>query len=482
MEALLEKRLIVVSNREPYSLKDGRLERTVGGLVAALDPVMRASGGVWITSGIKEAKSISSRTAIPPEGPSYIMRKVLIPKDDIEGFYDGYSNRFLWPLCHITLDRVRFKRSYWTSYKKVNRLFANAVVDEAAEGSAVLLQDYHLALCASYIRASLPDALISLFWHIPWPPYAVFRICPQRKEIIEGLLANDLIGFQLGAFKLNFIRCAQEELGIEFDPEMDAIRRNGRTTFLRTLPISVDFEWFEKAAESPEAQAFIKGFLKKKGLQGVTLCISVNRLDYTKGLIKCLDFIEAFFIKYPGYRGKVTFVQIAVPTRRVEPYKSYRQSVRKRVNSLNRALSKDGWRPVEYIDADFSHKELSALYRASRIAIVSSVYDGMNLVAKEYIASQTDLTGCALVSEFAGSSEDIPGVTLINPYDIEGCAEAIKKALESSAGEKRRSLRLAREHIRRNDIYRWAGGLLRELERIRWRNISSKTLSRCKRR
>ncbi len=480
--ALLERKLIVVSNREPYRLKGGHLERTVGGLAAALDPVMRASGGVWITSGVKGRRSISSRITVPPEDPSYVMRKVLISEEDMDGFYNGYSNRFLWPLCHITLDRVRFKRSYWASYGKVNRLFAGAVIDESSGDPAVLLQDYHLALCALFIRASLPDALISLFWHIPWPPYAVFRICPHRRELLEGLLANDLIGFQLDAFKTNFIRCAQEELGARFDPEKDALLRNGRATVLKTLPVSVDFEWFDSAARSGEARAFISGFLKDRGLRGATLGVSVNRLDYTKGLIKCLDSIEAFFDKYPGYRGKVIFLHIAVPTRKAEPYGSYRERVRKRVTAINKSLSMGRWRPVEYIDADFSHKELAALYGAARFIIVSSVYDGMNLVAKEYIASQTGLAGCALVSEFAGSSEDIPGVTPINPYDAEGCADAINGALTSTPAERRRALRLAREHIRRNDIYKWAGDLLRELERARWQNISSRTSKRSKRR
>lgn len=470
MDGLTDKKIIIVSNREPYSQKKGRLQKTVGGLVSALDPLMQATRGVWIASTPKGEKGEQGdgplRIEVPPDSPSYTLRLVPLGSSDIEGYYNGYSNRFLWPLCHIALDRIYLTRSYWRSYLKVNRLFARAVAEEAAEGSIIWLQDYHLALAAAEIRALRPDAFISLFWHIPWPPHAVFRICPQKKEILEGLLANDLLGFQLPSFMQNFMTCAERELGCEIDPVQGAVRHNGRLTRLRTFPISVDFGWFEAAASSAEAGSFISKFLRKRDLGHLKLGLSVNRLDYTKGVIKCLEAVELFFTKYPRYKRKFTFIKVAVPTRKVEPFLSYMERVERKVESINRRFGSDGWKPVEYITSNLSHTELAALYRRADLAVISSVYDGMNLVAKEFLASQLDLSGSILISEFAGASEEIPGVTVINPYDTEACVDAMKAALETPPDERKTRLVQARAHVRKHDIYRWVEDIFSMMRRI----------------
>ncbi len=463
----LGRKIIIVSNREPYALRKGTLTRTVGGLVSALDPLMRENNGVWIAaSSAREVQKSGKRVSVPPGDASYSMRRVAISASDVEGYYNGYSNRFLWPLCHITLDRVSHLRSYWRSYVRVNRLLAEAVLEEGEAGSIVWLQDYHLALCASEIRSRSPGQLISLFWHIPWPPHAVFRICPQRKELLRGLLANDLLAFQLESFKVNFMRCVEKELGADIDTEDGSVCFEGRVTRLRSFPISVDFACFEKAARSDEAGSFIRRFLRSRKLEGLSMILSVNRLEYTKGMIKCLDVIEFFFSKYPGYRGKVTFVQVAVPTRKVEPYLSYRDRVRRKVEAINRKFSAGPWKPVEYIETDLGLLELSALYRHASVAVISSVYDGMNLVAKEYVSSQCDLTGSLLISEFAGAAEEIPGVVKINPYDTEGCADELKAAIERDPADKRSALEEAREYVKRNDVYGWVRKIFTEMDRI----------------
>jgi trehalose 6-phosphate synthase len=481
MENTFKKKVIIVSNREPYTFRKGRLSKTVGGLVSALDPLMRSNNGVWISTGsASDIEKSGARVSVPPGDGAYSMRRVAISPGDVENYYNGYSNRFLWPLCHMTLDRVHHLRSYWRSYVKVNGLLAEAVLEEGARDSIIWLQDYHLALCAAEIRSRDPGALISLFWHIPWPPHAVFRICPQRKELLRGLLANDLLGFQLESFKVNFMRCVEKELGALVDMEGGAVHLDGRTTYLKSFPISVDFASFESAAASAEAAAFLKRFLRARNLDGVFVALSVNRLDYTKGMIKCLEMIEVFFSKYARYRGRVSFVQVAVPTRKVEPFLSYRDRVRRKVESINSKFSTDSWKPVEYLETDLTHTELAALYRHAGLAIISSVYDGMNLVAKEYISSQCDLAGSLLISEFAGAAEEIPGVTMINPYDTESCADELRAAIEKEPGRKRAAMEEARAYVKKHDVYRWVRKIFREMDQIKDGRLSFETPGKSK--
>ncbi|HHD11861.1 MAG TPA: trehalose-6-phosphate synthase [Deltaproteobacteria bacterium] len=458
--------LIVVSNREPYTIKrDGRLEKTVGGLVSALDPVMCSARGVWIAS-TRARRGI--KVEVPPEAPSYTMRLVPISTKDFEDYYDGYSNSFLWPLCHITLDRVYLRDSYWDSYRKVNQLFAEAVVEEAdGRKTLVWLQDYHLALCAGYIKKKNPSLKLSLFWHIPWPPYDVFRACPHRKEILRGLLANDLLGFQIEAFTRNFLRCVELELKDEATIEGDVVYTERGRTRVRAFPISIDYGWFEEAALSRKAERFLRRFKKERNLQGRLMGLSVDRLDYTKGIIRGLSALELFFDKYPEFKRRFSFVQIAVPTRVSDTYLDYMETVRRKVYSINSRFATGDWRPIEYIEKKFTHEELAGLYRGADLLMISSVYDGMNLVAKEYIASQIDMGGVVLVSLFAGVSEDVPGVITVNPYATENYADTIKMALEMSDRERQRLMKRARSHVRKNDIYRWVDGILREIRRTK---------------
>jgi len=346
-------------------------------------------------------------------------------------------------------------------------LFADAVVEEAgAVDASVWLQDYHLALCAREIKERRPDIKVSLFWHIPWPPHAVLKVCPQRKVLLDGLLANDLLCFQLDDFKTYFMRCVKAELNAEVDFKNSTVYYKEHTTRIKSFPISVDYGWFERTAAKPRADSFFKRFTRVRGLEGQFLGLSVNRLDYTKGIVKCLEAMELFFHKYPRFRKKVTFIHVVVPTRRVEPYLSYMELVLKKVRSINNKFSSGKWHPIEYIDTKLTHEELAALYKHADMAIISSIYDGMNLVAKEYLASQINLTGSILISEFAGAADDIPGVTVINPYDTEGFAESIKVSIDRDQNDKKYSLELARAHLKENDLFRWVNDILAEVESI----------------
>ena len=466
------KKLVVVTNREPYSHGKGKVERAAGGVVTALDPIMQRNKGIWVAWGSGESdRRFSDKDGtvkVPPDDPSYTLKRVWLTNRQMDDYYHGYSNRFLWPLCHIALNRIYLKTSYWKSYQQVNSIFADAIIDVVGRKKAtVWLHDYHLAMCAQYIKEKRPKLPTSIFWHIPWPPYDVFRICPQRKEVLAGLLANDLIGFQIDSFSENFMECANAELGADIDYRNGVVLYRGHATSVRAFPISVDFEWFERKASSKKEARIIKRFMKLLRIEpGLAIGLGVDRLDYTKGLIKRLDMLDLFFAKYPRFRRKFSFVQVAVPTRKVEPFISYRKGVERRVQAINKRYGDGIWNPIIYLDVKVNQERLSALYRLADIAIISSIYDGMNLVAKEYLASQVDEKGVLLLSEFAGAAEEIPGAVLINPYDTEGCADEVKRALDRPVRDRVAAMRMARGYVRENDIFRWVNDIVDEIQTI----------------
>jgi trehalose-6-phosphate synthase len=410
-ENFADRSLIVVSSREPYVHKKTvsgiKVERPAGGLTSAMDDVLRAVGGTWVAWGSGNADRVTTkdnRVAVPPEHPSYTLRRVWLTPREVNNYYNGYSNHMLWPLCHLSLDRVFFMKKFWTDYVGVNRKFARAVLEEAASDSIVWLHDYHLCLAPAMIKEERPDLPLMHFWHIPWPNWFSFRVCPQAREILEGLLGNDLLGFQIPLFTKNFMDCVGECLDAEVDYDNSTVTYKGHVTKLKSFPISIDFERFNSEALSRHTENTIRKIRHRFKLKGY-LGIGVDRLEYTKGLIKRLQAINLFFEKYRRFRGKFTFVQIAVPTRMSQPYITYKEAVEALVNKINRRFSREGWRPVVYLDKKAEVKDLSVYYRLADVAIVSSLYDGMNLVAKEFIASQVDEKGVLILSEFAGAAE-----------------------------------------------------------------------------
>ncbi len=468
--------LIIVTNREPYihkkTEKGIRVEAAAGGVATALDDVMRTLRGVWIAwgsgTGDREVVDGEDCILVPPDNPSYRLKRVWLTNAMVENYYHGYSNRVLWPLCHIALERVYFREKYWRAYRQVNEMFAEAVLQTGIPEPVVWVHDYHLCLLPVLLRQKNPDLTIVHFWHIPWPDWSVFRVCPQAEELIRGLLGADLIGFQIPLFVKNFLDCVSEAI-----PEADVdyfhsvVRLDGQLTEVKAFPISIDFEKFNTVASSKGTERRVKELIKKYGLEGRYTGIGVDRLEYTKALLKRLQAIELFFEKYKSMRGRFTFVQIAASTRLQEPYLSYKKSVEKLIERINSRFGTQEWQPVVYIDEKLNFNELVAFYRLADVAIISSIYDGMNLVAKEYIASQVDTKGTLILSELAGAAEELEGAILINPYDIEGFARNIYRALRMSAKEREYRMTQMREHVSTNDIYAWISSILKEIAIIR---------------
>jgi alpha,alpha-trehalose-phosphate synthase [UDP-forming]/trehalose-phosphatase len=470
-EQLSGKTLVIVSNREPYVHKKAglsiKVERPAGGLTSALDDVLRATGGTWVAwgsgSGDRDVVDEKNRVLVPPDQPSYVLKRVWLSPGEADNYYHGYSNQVLWPLCHITLDRVYYRKRFWEDYARVNRLFADAVLEEAQTDAVVWNHDFHLCLVPQFIRERRPGLTIAHFWHIPWPDWSVFRVCPQSKEILEGLLGNDLIGFQIPLFARNFMACAQEGLGAEIDHQRQTVTFRGRTTRLKAFPISVDFEKFHALASSTRTGRLMKKLREQHRLEGVQVGLGVDRLEYTKALIKRLQAIHLLFERHARFRGKFTFIQIAVSTRMKEPYISYKKTVEDLIEMINRKYSMKTWKPVVYIDEKVEHEDLVAYYRLADLAVISSVYDGMNLVAKEYAASQVEEKGVLILSELAGAADELEGAILVNPYDIEGFSLSIARALGMAREEKAGRMAALRRHIKENDIYRWVADILHDI-------------------
>lgn len=469
-----DKNLIVVSNREPYIHKKTglsiRVEKPAGGLTSALDDVLKITGGTWVAwgsgGGDRDVVDSKNLVQVPPENPSYMLKRVWLSPSEVENYYHGYSNQVLWPLCHITLDRVYFRKKFWEDYKKANKAFSDAVLEEADSNSIIWIHDYHLCLVPGILRNERPELTIAHFWHIPWPDWSVFRICPQAKEIIEGLLGNDLIGFQIPLFVKNFMDCASECLDADIDYSRATIDFKGHTTRLKTFPISIDFDKFNSMASSQRTIRMTENIKEKHGVTQGYIGIGVDRLEYTKALLKRLQAIDLFFDRYERFRRKFTFIQIAVPTRMREPYISYKKAVEDMVSKINKKYSIGNWKPIIYIDTKVEHKDLVSYYRAADVAIISSVYDGMNLVAKEYVASKPDEKGVLILSEFAGASEELEGSILVNPYDIEQFSECIKTALKMPEKEKVSRMAALRRLVSENNIHKWIIDILNEIAAI----------------
>ncbi len=472
-ENFSDKNLIIVSNREPYIHKktglSNRVEKPAGGLTSAMDDVLTVTGGIWVAwgsgSGDRDIVDSKNLVLVPPENPSYMLKRVWLSPSEAENYYHGYSNQVLWPLCHITLDRVYFRKKFWEDYKKANRAFSDAVAEEADNDSIVWVHDYHLCLLPGMLRNERPELTIAHFWHIPWPDWSVFRVCPQAKEIIEGILGNDLIGFQTPLFVKNFMDCVKECLDAEVDYNRAVVVYNGHSTRLKAFPISIDYDKFNSMASSHRTLKLMRNIIEKHGLTHY-IGIGVDRLEYTKALIKRLQAIDLFFDRYERFRRKFTFIQIAVPTRMKEPYISYKKAVEELISRINEKYSAGDWKPIIYIDTKVEHKDIVSYYRMADIAIISSVYDGMNLVAKEYVASKTDEKGVLILSEFAGASEELEGSILVNPYDIEHFSESIKTALQMPEKEKVSRMAALRRQVGENNIHKWILDILNEISAI----------------
>jgi alpha,alpha-trehalose-phosphate synthase [UDP-forming] len=467
-------RMFAISNREPYEhiLNNGEVRCSIpaSGLVTALEPILRATDGTWIAqaSGNADRETVDEHDHIrvPPDHPQYTLRRVWLTEEEEQGFYLGFANEGLWPLCHIAHTRPSFRAQDWEQYRAVNRRFADAFLKEA-EGERdpiVLVQDYHFALVPRMIKEARPDARVAIFWHIPWPNPEAFGICPWQRELLDGLLGADLIGFHIQSHCNNFLETVDRTLESRIDREQFAVNRRGHFTCVRAFPISVKFPSSDVTAGYAERAELFRNL----GVEATMLGIGVDRVDYTKGIPERFRAIEMFFEKFPAYRRQFTFVQIGAPSRtHIRRYHDLLDEVEQEATRINRRFEAGAWRPIVFLPRHHSHDQIMPYYRAADLCMVTSLHDGMNLVAKEYVASRADEQGSLILSRFAGACHELVDALVVNPYDTEELADAIHRALAMSPEEKHARMARMRAYLREHNIYRWAGNLIQELASLR---------------
>ena len=472
-EGLGDYRFLVVSNREPYvhTMSGDRIvvNRPVSGLTEALDPVMRAAQGSWVAQGTGDAdrKVVDEhdRVSVPPENPEYTLRRVWLTRDEVAGFYLGLANEGLWPLCHVTFNAPTFRGTDWNTYRKVNQIFADAVLQEVAgQPTIVLLQDYHFALLSRFLKEQSPDLTVGQFWHIPWPTHEIFRTCPWQEEILDGLLGNDLLGFHTRSYCHNFLETVAHNLEAKVDRDRLTVTYQGRTTQLQPFPISVDFDSLAQIAATEEVEKEMVNLTGEFNLKGKYIGLGMDRMDYTKGIPERLLALERFLEDNPDYRGKVVFIQAGMPSRtQIERYQHIGQRIEDLASRINARYGHDSWQPLIMMTRQLSPTMLAALRRLAHFCVVSSLHDGMNLVAKEYVACRVDGDGVLILSRFTGAADEMPEALLINPYSIGDFAAKIKEAIVMPAAERRRRMKNMRETVAQNNIYRWGGTIVSRL-------------------
>jgi len=461
--------VFVVSNREPVShVREGRGVREIepaSGLVTALQPIMEACGGVWVAHGSGSAdRLVGERIGLPSADPTYTLRRVWLSDEEEAGYYYGLANEGLWPLCHIVHERPSFRAADWQQYGLVNERFARVLLEEMekADDPIVLVQDYHFALLPRIVKEARPDARIALFWHIPWPNFEAFGICPFQEEILLGMLGADLVGFHTQFYCNNFLETVERTIEGRVEWDRFTVVRGQRTTHVRPFPISVATDVLNDPAPMSREQ-----LLGELGVSAEFIGVGVERVDYTKGLPERFRAIRRFFERWPEFRRRVTFVQIASPSRtRIPRYQQLAEQTRDIVTAINADLGDRGWQPIVYRERHHGHREIQRYYRHADFCMVTSLHDGMNLVAKEFVAAREDDDGVLILSRFTGASHELRDAVLVNPYDVEDMAAAIYRAVTMDAEDRRSRMSRMRAHVREHNIFGWAGLLLAELARI----------------
>jgi trehalose 6-phosphate synthase len=472
--------VIVVSNREPYShqRRGDRVEvqRPASGLVTALEPIMRACSGTWIAHGSGSADrdfvDKYDRVGVPPEKPAYQLRRVWLSAEEEAGYYYGFSNEGLWPLCHIAHVRPTFRSSDWAQYVAVNRKFAKAVVSEAkTKDPIVLVQDYHMALLPKMIRDELPNATIITFWHIPWPNPESFAICPWREEVLAGMLGSSILGFHTQFHCNNFVDTVDRFLEARVDRESFNVSFGGKSTAVRRYPISIAWPPEAEMMEKPVPQCRSSIRQLNDLPQEHKLGIGVDRLDYTKGIVERFRAIERLLELNPDWVGRFTFVQIAAPTRTgIDEYQHHEEQVRAMAARINTRFGRQGPPPIILKIEHHEPREVYEYFRAADLCFVSSLHDGMNLVAKEFVGARDDERGVLILSEFTGAARELPEALIVNPYDADQCAAALHLALTMAATEQRDRMRLMRGLVAEFNVFRWAGRMLIDAAAMRRRS------------
>ena len=473
-------RLFVVSNREPYMHQhNGKSVEVIvppSGLVTALEPVLNACDGTWIAhgSGAADAEVVDAqdRLRVPPDDPRYTLRRVWLNKEEEEGYYYGFANEGLWPLCHIAHTRPIFRAKDWEHYQEVNRKFTAAVLEEIKDSPkpVVLVQDYHFALLPQMIKEKRPDARVAIFWHIPWPNPEAFGICPWQRQLVEGLLGADLIGFHIQSHCNNFLQTVDRTVESRVDWEHFSVSRQNHRTIVHPFPISVALT----GDESPDNDIYRANYDDRSalmhdiGVDAAFIGVGVDRVDYTKGIHERFHAVERFLEKYPKYRQQFTFVQIGAPSRtHIKRYHDLMAELEAEVERINWRFQTSKWKPIVFLNRQHNHEEIERYYRAADLCMVTSLHDGMNLVAKEFLAARRDERGVLILSQFTGAARELRDALLVNPYDIDQTAEAIRVALEMEPEEKQMRVHRMRRVIKEQNIYHWAGSLITELCELR---------------
>lgn len=468
--------LVVVSNREPYRhvLRDGATAclMPASGLVTGLEPLLRACGGTWIAHGDgdrdRENCDARGRLRVPPDDPQYSLRRIWLTPEEERGYYLGFSNEGLWPLCHIAHTRPVFRASDWAHYRRVNHQFADAVVEEISgrDEPCVLVQDYHFALLPKLIKARRPDARVALFWHIPWPNPEAFGICPWQKELLEGLLGADLVGFHTQDNCNNFLDTVDRGLESRVDRARHSVMRADHATTVLPFPISVVFPEASIRDPAGAARAARETVLRDAGLRAAFIAVGVDRLDYTKGILERFKAVETLLEKQPKLRGRFVLFQIGAPSRTgLAGYRDFIAAVEAEAARVNARFP--GPPAIVLRARHHSHDELRPYYLAADACMVTSLHDGMNLVAKEFVAAREDDGGVLILSRFTGAARELRDALIVNPYDAEGVAAALHAALMMAPSQRALRMTRLRREVRENNIYRWAGSLITELAAVR---------------
>lgn len=470
--------VVVVANREPYiheRMDDGgiRVVHPASGLVTALEPVMQACSGVWLGHGSgsadRESSDAHGRVRVPPGEGSYLLRRVWLSREEEQGYYYGFSNEGLWPLCHLAHTRPSFDTSDFQQYRRVNRKFADAICEEVSrEDPIIFVQDYHFALLPRMLRERLPRATILSFWHIPWPNAERFDICPWREELLDGLLGSSILGFQTQKYCNNFLESVDQVLEARIDREQQGVVLNGATTLVRPYPISIDWpnRWAEGAPSVEECRASVRKELNLS--PNALLGVGVDRLDYTKGIVERLLAVERLLEQHKEFRGRFTFVQLAAPSRtEIASYRELHRNVDAVAARTNRKFGRGSYQPIILLGVHHEPPAVFRHYRAADLCYVSSLHDGMNLVAKEFVAAREDERGVLVLSRFTGASRELTEALLVNPYDLDAAANALAMALVMSPSEQIMRMRAMRARVSELNIYRWAGRIFIDAARLR---------------
>lgn len=463
--------LVVIANREPYAheWEGGRVvvQRPVSGLVTGVEPMLRACGGTWIAHGSGSADRMFSdrqgKLAVPPASPEYVLRRLWIEEEEYERYYSGLANEGLWPLCHMAHAQPSFRSADWASYQSVNESFAQAAIEETRNDALLLIQDYHFALVPRLVREQAPHVVSSLFWHIPWPHPEMIGICPWKEQLLEGMLGADVVGFHTRHHCLNFLETARRYLECRVDFDEMSISYGGHRTLVRAYPISV--EWPYPSAPRNDGQAL----RRELGIaQDVHVSIGVDRADYTKGLVERMSAIEQLLEDDPSLIGRYVHVQLASPTRtRIRRYQQVTEDLVAIVQHVNERFGTETWKPIALQLRTFSPEEVRRHYAMADSAIVTPLHDGMNLVAKEYVAACDDGNGALVLSQFAGAAKELEGALIVNPYDTQQVARAIHRAIGMPLAERRARMQVMRDQIAASSIYDWSEKLLTDMRDVR---------------